>query len=125
VRFKSCWIKGNPEYGFSVKTPIGEIDKILHEERINARGEKVTYEALLREMPDGAFVEMEGRTLLVARANIHGWTPWGYEKGEPLPPGQRVRVLTPRSIVNAFRAGYVVQVSDRSAEDRAVGTPSS
>jgi len=125
VRFKAFWIKGNPEYGFSVNTPIGEIDKILHSERIDARLEKVTYEVLLKELPDGAFIEMEGKAWLVARGHIHGWTPFGYEKERAISPGQRVSVLTPRSVVNAFGAGYVVQISDRSAEDHAAGTPSS
>jgi len=124
VRFKSCWIKGNPEYGFSVKTPIGEIDKILHGERIDARGEKVTNEALLHELPDGTFIETEGRAWLVAGGHVYGWTPFGYEKGSVLLSGQRVKVLTPRSVVNAFRAGYIAQISDRSAEGPVAGTPS-
>ncbi|MBN8856473.1 MAG: hypothetical protein J0H07_31755 [Sphingobacteriales bacterium] len=124
VRFKSCWTKGNPEYGFSVKTPIGEIDKILHGERIDACGQKVTYEALLQELPDGTFIELEGRAWLVANGHVHGWTPFGYEKGRALPSGQRVKVLTPRSVVNAFRAGYIVQINDRSAEAPVAGTPS-
>jgi len=125
VRFKSCWIKGNPAYGFSRDTPIGEIDKILHGERIDGRGEKVPYEALLRELPDGVFIEMEGKAWLVARGHVHGWTPFGYEQERTLPSGQQVKVLTPRSVVNAFRAGYAAQISDRSAEDHVAGTPSS
>lgn len=125
VRFKLFWIKGNPEYGFSGKTPIGEIDKILHDERIDARGEKPTYEVSPEELPDGVFIEMEDRAWLVAGGHVYGWTPFGYEKGRALPLGQRVRVLTPRSVVNAFRAGYVVQISDRSAEGPVAGTPSS
>jgi len=124
VRFKSCWIKGNSAYGFDMKTPIGEIDNILHNERIDARGGKVTYEALLQELPDGTFIEIEGKAWLVAGGYVHGWTPFGYEKGKVLPGGQRVKVLTPRSIVNAFRSGYVAQISDRSVEDPAAGIPS-
>ncbi|HVV05698.1 MAG TPA: hypothetical protein VHC96_15820 [Puia sp.] len=125
VRFKTYWIKGNPEHGFSTNTPIGDIDKILHDERIDPRGEKVTYKALLQELPDGTFIEMEGRGWLVARGHVHAWTPFGYEQGRVLPSGQRVNVLTPRSIVNALQAGYTPQISDRSAEDPAAGTPSS
>jgi len=124
VRFKTYWIRGNPEYGFSDKTPIGEIDKILHRERIDARGEKVTHDALLRDLPDGAFIEMEGKAWLVAGGYVHAWTPFGYENGKALPGGWRVKVLTPRSTVNAFRAGYVAQISDRSAEGPAAGNPS-
>ncbi|HVU54870.1 MAG TPA: hypothetical protein VHD83_07435 [Puia sp.] len=125
VRFKSYWIKGNPEHGFSIKTPIGEIDQVLHGERIDAKGQKVTYDASLQDLPDGTFIEMEGKPWLVAKGHVQTWTPFGYEKTMAFPKGQRVRVLTPRSIVNAFRAGYVPQISDRSAEDHAAGTPSS
>jgi len=124
ARFKSYWIKGNSEYGFDMKTPIGEIDKILHRERIDVQGGKVTYEALLQELPDGTLVEIKGKAWLVADGHVHGWTPFEYEKGRILPDGQRVKVLTPRSIVNAFQAGYKAQISDRSAEGPSPGTPS-
>src|SRR4051812_14165929 len=34
-RFKTCWIKGNPEYNFSMTTSITQIDEIIHKERID------------------------------------------------------------------------------------------
>jgi len=113
VRFKSCWIKGNPEYGFSVNTPIGEIDKILHSERIDHKENKVTYEETLQDLPDGTFIEIEGSAYLLADRHVFGWTPFGYEKGKVLPSGHRVKVLTPRSVVNAFQAGYIAQIAQR------------
>ena len=43
-RFKSSWLKGNPEYHFNEKTSIQKIDEVLHQERINRGGSKVTFE---------------------------------------------------------------------------------
>jgi hypothetical protein len=110
LRFKTCWIKGNPVYGFDKDTPVDEIDRILHRERIDSNGRKLSYEALLQDLPDGAFIEMEGSAWLVANGLVHEWTPFGYEKKITLSPQQPVSVLTPRSVVNAFRAGYLPQI---------------
>src|SRR3954469_22149992 len=43
--FKAAWLKGNPQYGFTIKTSINKIDEIIHAERIDSNGKKVTYEA--------------------------------------------------------------------------------
>ncbi|HVW61967.1 MAG TPA: hypothetical protein VHC48_18075 [Puia sp.] len=123
-RFKSCWLKGNPGYGFNEDTPIGKIDDILHRERITRRGEKVSYEASLKELPDGTFIEWEGRSCLVADNKIFPWSPFGYEKKETLPEDQQVKVLTPKSTVNAIRAGYHPQINDHSTANPFPGTPS-
>jgi hypothetical protein len=124
-RFKSFWLKGNPEYRFDEGVSIEEIDKILHQERIDKKGRKVSYEALIRDLPDGSFVELNGKPYLVTASRIFRWTPFGYEKEELLPSGQRVKVLTPRSIVNAIRAGYMVQINDHSMATPSPETPSS
>ena len=111
VRFKGFWLKGNPEYGFNEDTAIGEIDKIIHRERINERGGKVMYEEMTDRLPDGSFVEIEGNAYLVARGKIFRWSPFGYEDGGALPADQQVKVLTPQSSVNAIRAGYLPQMA--------------
>ncbi|HEY4209043.1 MAG TPA: hypothetical protein VGM31_19600 [Puia sp.] len=110
VRFKSCWIKGNPEHGFEKDTPIAAIDTILHNERIDRKGDKLTYESLPGGLPDGTFIEMEDKAWLVAEGLAHEWTPFGYEKSSVLSPERKVKVLTPGSIVNAFTAGYKPQI---------------
>ena len=115
-RFKSFWLKGNPEYGFNEDTPIGEIDKILHRERINKRGEKVIHEEMLRDLPDGCFIELNGKAYLLANGKVFPWSPSGYDKGEPLPAEQYIKVLTPRSSVNAIRAGYLPQIAVPKSE---------
>ncbi|WP_183558939.1 hypothetical protein [Mucilaginibacter sp. SP1R1] len=110
-RFKDFWIKGNPEYGFTMKTLIGKIDAIIHAERIAADKSKVTYEENLNKLPDGAFVLYEHKPYLIKRGKIYLWTPFGYEKSLDLPQTDKLPVLTPRSVINTFSAGYVPQMA--------------
>jgi hypothetical protein len=130
VRFKSSWLMGNPEYGFDKKTSIREIDNILHKERIDRGGSKIdrddakitrdgsksdtykiTFEERAANIPDGAFVSLDGHAFLVFDHLFFLWTPFGYEKGIVLPGNDKLAVLTPRSAVNAFRAGYLPELA--------------
>ena len=108
-RFKFYWLKGNPEYGFSSKTSICEIDEILQTERIGQQRNKVTFNASTNELPDGTFIMLDGLPYLIAGHMLHHWTPFGYEPGIPL-SHSIVVVLTPKSTVNVFRAGYLPQM---------------
>jgi len=109
-RFKTAWLKGNPEYGFNEKTSINEIDNILQKERID-KGEKVTYEDDIRNLPDGAFIELDGKPRLVYQNKIYRWMPFGYDDSKSIVGFNKVTVLTPHSIVNTFKAGYNPQLS--------------
>ncbi len=106
-RFKNAWLKGNPEYNFSQKTSIHEIDKILHQERIGRDQSKITFEANPADLPDGSFVLFNQGPFLVFDNKLFQWSPFGYEKGIAMPEIAQLPVLTPRSVVNAFRAGYI------------------
>jgi hypothetical protein len=105
-RFKHAWLKGNPEYNFNEKTSIREIDKILHQERIGRDQSKITFEANTADLPDGSFVLFNQSPFLVFDNKLFQWSPSGYEKGIALPEIDVLPVLTPKSVVNAFRAGY-------------------
>jgi hypothetical protein len=107
IRFKKCWLKGNPEYHFTLKTSIREIDKIIHQERIDRHGEKVLFEEKPGNIPDGTFVLFNDNPYLVADNCIFLWSPFGYENGIAWPEVEKLPVLTPKSIVNTFRAGYL------------------
>jgi hypothetical protein len=109
-RFKAAWLKGNPEYGFDNKVLIGKIDEIIHQERIDKNGSKITFEAAVEDLPDGVFIQIDGEPYLVANKMIRHWTPFGYEQGVPLQVSTKVMVLTPKSVVNAFRSGYRPQM---------------
>jgi hypothetical protein len=106
VRFKQYWLKGNPEYGFNEKTPIGEIDKVLHKERIGRDHSKITFPSAARDLPKGAFVLYKNDPYLVSDGTMFLWSPAGYAKGIAF-PDEQIPVLTPRSVVQTFRAGYV------------------
>ena len=111
TRFKSSWLKGNPGYGFTEKTSIREIDKILHQERIGSNRSKVTFEERIGNIPDGTFVLHDNKAFLFLDQLLFLWSPSGYEKGVALPDVNKLTVLTPRSVVNAFRAGYIPTIS--------------
>lgn len=111
LRFKSYWLKGNPEFGFDERTAVGEMDQILHRERIDRKGSKLTHEEDIRDLPDGSFIRWQGRPALVAGEKLYPWSPSGYEQPITRPNPRLVEVLTPASIVQAFRAGYAPQMA--------------
>jgi hypothetical protein len=77
-----------------------EMDLELHAAR------KTTYEATLGSLPDGCFVQMDGRAYLVWNDALLLWTPERYTKRVRKPNDLTVRVLTPEPIVRCFRHGY-------------------
>jgi hypothetical protein len=108
--FKSYWLKGNPGYGFNNKTSIREIDEVLHNERIDHKKTKITFESHPADLPDGTFIWFKEQAFLIAGNLIYPWTSFGYEPGQPM-PDHKVSVLTPQSTVNAFLAGYRPQMA--------------
>lgn len=109
-RFKLAWLKGNPTYGFDLKTSITKIDEVLQLERISAENEKITFTSLLKDLPNGSFIVKEKQAYLVINQLIYLWSPFGYGEGEEIPITTRVEVLTPKSIVNVLSAGYLPQI---------------
>ncbi len=109
--FKRLWLQANPSYGFTIKTRIHQIDEILHAERIDQQNKKVIFEEQMSMIPDGTFILVDNSAFLVVTKKMYRWTEYGYENATALPKTATVTVLTPRSIVNAFRAGYVPQMS--------------
>ena len=110
-QFKMYWIKGNPGFGFTEKTSIKDIDAVLHNERINQKGNKVTYLDNIDNLPRGSFIFMNEQPYLVTSKHLFHWTPFGYDEKLALPKNHVVTVLTPRSIVNTFSAGYEPQMA--------------
>jgi hypothetical protein len=110
LKFKTLWLKGNPTHALNERSPIAGIDDILHKERIDKKGAKVTFVAAPKGLPAGTFISILGNPHLILNGQAYRWSPFGYEAGIPLPMTGRVTVLTPRSIVNAFKAGYLPQI---------------
>jgi len=107
TRFKLSWIKGNPEHNFTAKTSITAIDEILHRERLDANKSKNTFDENADTIPDGVFVTINNKAWLVANRLLFLWSPFGYTESIAMPASGTVTVLTPKSVVNTFRAGYL------------------
>ena len=110
MRFKEYWLKGNPAYGFDMQTPVAKIDDVIHKERIAKDRSKITYEAHIDNLPNGTFAMYDDKPYLIYDKQLYEWGPAGYAKAIALPGVKVVTVLTPRSVVNMFNAGYVAQV---------------
>lgn len=105
-RFKACWIVGNGA------ASIDEIDRRLHRERVEPRTHvKITYQAPLESLPDGAFVAIDGAAHLLWRGVLWRWSFGGYSDPQPVSSDRLVTVLTPRSTVAALTRGYTPIVS--------------
>ncbi|HEY1251886.1 MAG TPA: hypothetical protein VGH97_11910 [Thermoanaerobaculia bacterium] len=97
------------------------MDRVLHAERVTREGEKRIHPAALSALPAGVLVEHAGRACLWWNGRLLPWSFWGYGRAVAAPPGTRVDVLTPRSIVRAIRAGFHPQVhasADALARER-------
>jgi hypothetical protein len=113
-RFKSCWIQGNPSYNFNMNTSIKEIDEVIHRERIDSSNKKVMHQRLPSEIPEGTFLLIGADPYLLSKGRLCRWTPFGYENIIALSQNHAVMVITPNSIVNAFRVGYIPQITEAS-----------
>jgi len=102
IEFCNAWPSGG--------LPATELDKQLHAERLNLDGSKRCFAANLDDLPDGVFVKLDEFAYLVLKSHLLAWSPAGYRDRLPRPSGEQVSVLTPRSTVEAIRAGYVPEV---------------
>jgi hypothetical protein len=101
VAFRDAWGEGSSHTEPYAK----EIDEILHRERLDHRVKSLhALPAPLRELPDGTMIAVGEKSYLIADGEPWLWSFTGYSRAsEPL---EGARLLTPPSIVNAFRAGY-------------------
>ena len=81
-----------------------EMDVILHRERLAGRQKRV-FQADIADLPDGAFVRAESGPMLLWAGALHPWRFSGYGPAQAA-PHKAVDVLTPPSILAAFRNGY-------------------
>jgi hypothetical protein len=112
-RFKLCWMMGNPLHHFDMTTSIREIDEIIHRERIDGERKKIMHQRRSSDIPEGTFILIEDCPYLFSKDKLHRWTPFGYDHAIAVPESPSLTILTPHSIVNAFRSGYVPQIDIR------------
>ncbi len=110
--FRGAWIEANRTAAERAE-PVraGDLDAALHRERIGADGGKVTFEANWGDLPDGVLV-LRGARPELAEPELRWdgtprtWRASGYGLPGSAEPSEAVTVLTPRSAVNAFAAGF-------------------
>lgn len=85
--------------------PVDAMDRILHEDRLNGRVQKI-FSAPLGELPAGTMVSVDGQAHALHEKGLIAWTPEGYEPARPGAIGDLVIVLTPASICAALAAGF-------------------
>ena len=82
-----------------------EIDAQLHAERLDGREHRL-HRAGYRELPDGAFVLLDGRPHLVLGTRLLVWTLGGYGAAQPRPTRGRAEVITPPSLLAVLEQGW-------------------
>ncbi|WP_197478973.1 hypothetical protein [Marinomonas atlantica] len=105
-QFKMFWGKA---FGQS-KTTLKEIDAILHNERIDiANG--VYQRAKVNTLPNGTFIELDHCAYLVWGGELFKWSFLGYQSKHNIDSNSVVSLLTPCSIIEVFRAGFLTRPS--------------
>lgn len=102
LHFADCWrqvsrLKERPR--------ADAMDVRLHAERLDGRAKR-SHKRPYAELPDGAFVAIDGEAYAVRGRALLRWTPAGYDGRRSRPRGA-ADVLTPPAILAVLSAGYV------------------
>jgi hypothetical protein len=93
---------------------VGDTDqRQLHGERI-VRGthRRRLHELPWTELPDGAFVLLDGTPAVVVGDHLSEWTREGYGRHRARPKRGTAKLITPPSTIAALRADYPVQITE-------------
>jgi hypothetical protein len=77
----------------------------LHADRLIEK-RKRTYREDLNNLPDGAYVALDGKAWLLWGSSLFAWSDSGYDGRKPRGTLRDVEVLTPCSSVAILKAGY-------------------
>jgi hypothetical protein len=107
--YRSAWAEA-----LGVAQPsANEMNKQLHGERI-VRGthRRRLHELSWTDLPDGAFVWLDGAARLVLGRSVIEWTHAGYGSSRRRPTSGAASVITPPSTIAVLQAGYLVQIDE-------------
>ena len=106
--FVDVWtqVHGAPTCGRSVPQSI---DKTLHAARMSRNKGKVTFQAKLKELPNGTIFMSDDKPILLSEASFLEWNFSGYRETETKPI-EDVTVLTPKPLVDIYSAGWRPEV---------------
>lgn len=86
------------------------LDRALHKERLDGRHKRL-HSISWRELPAGAFVEIDNTPHLVCDDRLVAWSPsLGYGEPRARPPSGNATVLTPPTSLRAIASGYPLDV---------------
>lgn len=99
--FRAAWSRGN-----AVSPPRArEMDDVLHAERLDGRVKRLhELQGPVAELPDGAMVQANGESYLMAGGRALRWSFDGYF--EVTAPLVAPKLITPPSTLRALAAGY-------------------
>ena len=104
-RFRELWT-----HCFTGRAGADDMDLRLERDRLDGKGgrtrTKRLYRAELTKLPDGTFIAIDGQPWLVLKDALLAWSPGGYTERRKRGAYSKVEVLTPRSTVAVFAAGY-------------------
>lgn len=117
-RFRTLWARANPELAEQPRPLASAMDDVLHRQRLDAAGQKKTFVANARDLPDGSFIILasEQQPYLVFRGSLLAWSPEGYLRRADMKPELKVNVLTPRAIVKTLAQGYDLEIHPSAEE---------
>jgi hypothetical protein len=106
-RYRAAWADAKGGAAPSARA----INRQLHGERIVRGTHRRRMHALSwSELPDGAFVELDGLPFLIRGEEAVEWTRSGYRARRTRPTRGTATVITPPSTVAVLRSGYPVQI---------------
>jgi hypothetical protein len=118
--FGEAWRRAQ---GLPRRLLASEMDVELHRDRVDRVRRKLTWNAALRDLPDGAMVAHDAGPALVEDRRLLPWSFTGYGTPVTIARSTTLQVLTPPRIVGALSAGYrpLVHPSAGPTRMRAIG----
>jgi hypothetical protein len=112
--FQACF----PANGQREPLKAGDIDRMLHAERLDGRRKRLHAMTLpAADLPDGVMILQGSGPHLILGGLARPWSPAGY--GAPTAPRDGARLITPPATVAVLRAGYRPLIhSSACGEDR-------
>jgi hypothetical protein len=91
--------------GWATPPHAADMDRVLHAERLDGRAKR-WHRLPIDDLPDGAFVALDGGAWAVRGGSLLRWTSSGYAFRKRRPRSAAVSVLTPPAIVAVLSEGY-------------------
>ncbi len=118
-RFINLWRGLNPAL---VDVRAGDLDSLLHRERLGLKHTKRVIELKLGDVPDGAMVMLDDEAWLKLGEVLLAWSPSGYTTSQVCPVERTAAILTPATTLSILTAGYKPSLHD-SAREFALSRP--